>query len=144
MWILLALAASILWGLTYVINEQVYKKISVTTSLVLTNLGLFLVLLAVALTTGIFKKDLGVIAKSPKLMALIAAETLTFVLAELCIGYSITHKNATLAGLVEISYPIFIVLFAYLLYKQNQLTTATIIGGAFIFIGVFVIYYFNK
>lgn len=64
-------------------------------------------------------------------------------IAELFIGFSITAKSATLAGLIEISYPIFIALFSYLLFK-SQVSTSTIIGGIIVFAGIFVIYYFNK
>jgi len=144
MWIIFALGASILWGLTYVLNEQVYKKISVITSLAITSLATFIFLLAWSYWAGLLKHDLAAIAGSKRLTYLIAAEVITLILAELCIGFSIVTKNATLAGLIEISYPIFIAIFAYLLYRENQLSSSTIIGGLLIFAGVFVIYYFNK
>jgi uncharacterized membrane protein len=144
MWIIYALSASLMWGLTYVVNEQVYKKISVVTSLAITTLATGVVMLLIAYSGNFLQKDLNVISNSRKLLYLIIAETILLILAELFIGLSITSKNATLAGLIEISYPIFIVLFAYLLFKENQLNASTAVGGAFIFVGVFVIYYFNK
>lgn len=144
MWIIFALGASIMWGLTYVVNEQVYKKISVITSLAITTLATGIVMLLIAYGANFLKRDLQVIADSRKLLFLIIAETIILILAEVLIGFSITSKNATLAGLIEISYPIFIVLFAYLLFRQNQLSASTAVGGAFIFVGVFIIYYFNR
>ncbi len=144
MWIIFALTASVFWGLTYVINEQVYKKISVITSLGITTLATGLIMLLVAYATGLLRRDLNTIADSRSLLFLVIAETAVLLIAELFIGLSITSKNATLAGLIEISYPIFIALFAYLLYRENQLNLPTAIGGAFIFIGVFIIYYFNR
>jgi drug/metabolite transporter (DMT)-like permease len=68
---------------------------------------------------------------------------LSLLIAELCIGFSIISKNATLAGLIEISYPIFIALFSYLLFK-NKITIPTVIGGIIVFFGIFIIYYFNR
>jgi drug/metabolite transporter (DMT)-like permease len=65
------------------------------------------------------------------------------VLAELFIGFSIQGKNATLSGLIEISYPFFIAIFSYLLFRKNYLTLSTVFGGLFIAIGVFLIYRFN-
>ena len=59
------------------------------------------------------------------------AGILALLIAEVFIGFSIVAKNATLAGLVEISYPIFIALFSYLLFKQ-QITLATAIGATII------------
>lgn len=144
MWIIYALAASVFWGLTYVINEQVYKKISVVTSLAITATATGLIMLLVAHATVLLKRDFAIIVGSRNLLFLIIAETVVLLIAELFIGLSITSKSATLAGLIEISYPIFIALFAYLLYRENQLNFPTAIGGAFIFIGVFVIYYFNR
>ncbi len=144
MWIIFALSASILWGLTYVINEQLYKKISVITSLGITTFITAIVMLLIAYASGILKRDFIIIGGSNKLLFLVIAETVTLILAEVAIGLSITGKNATLAGLIEISYPIFIVLFGYLLFKQNQLNISTLMGGLLVFLGVFIIYYFNK
>jgi drug/metabolite transporter (DMT)-like permease len=144
MWIIFALGASLMRGLTYVIGEQVYRKISVVTSLAITTLVTGVVMLLIAYGGNFLKKDLNTITSSNRLLYLIIAEVVIFIIAELLIAFSITAKSATLAGLIEISYPIFIALFAYLLFKENQLSASTAVGGAFIFIGVFVIYYFNR
>lgn len=62
--------------------------------------------------------------------------TVIFVIAELCIGLSIHSKNATSAALIEISYPLFTVAFAALLFRQNHLSLGVIVGGLLIFSGV--------
>ncbi len=144
MWIFFALSASFFWGLTYVLSEQVYKKISVLTSLTISNLVTCLVFLLLAAVGGFLKKDLNTLYASKSLLSLMAAETTVAMLAALCIGFSISAKNATLSGLIEISYPIFIALFSYLLYKKNEVTPSVLVGGALIFIGVLIIYRFNK
>ncbi len=143
MWIVYAFAASILWGLTYVINEQIYKKISVITSLGITSLLTAVVMFAVAYMSGFLNQDITEIAGSKSLLRLLAAETIVLIIAELFIGFSIAAKNATLAGLIEISYPIFITIFAYVIFKERQIAGATVAGGMLIFFGVFIIYYFN-
>lgn len=144
MWIIFALGASILWGLSYILFEQVYKKISIMTALWIVCLIMFSVMLLGSFFAGNLKPDLATIQSSKKLQWLLIGGIATAILADVFIALSITNKNATLAGLVEISYPIFIALFAYLLFKQNQLNTAALIGGLLIFAGVFIIYYFNK
>ncbi len=144
MWVVFALAASILWGLTYAINEQVYKKVSILTSLGITSLLSSIIILLISYFGRHLKQDIVTIANSQRLVVLVAAETIVLMLAELFIGLSITHKNATLAGLIEISYPIFIVLFAFIIFNESQFTVSTAAGGVLIFLGVVVIYHFSK
>lgn len=144
MWIIFALGASMVWGITYVLGEQIYKKISVITSLSIATLLSSIVMLIVAYAAGLLRKDISTIFQSKGLLLLVISEAACLMIAELLIGFSITGKNATLAGLVEISYPIFIALFAYILFRENQINLATMIGGLIIFAGVFIIYYFNS
>jgi drug/metabolite transporter (DMT)-like permease len=144
MWVIFAFVSSILWGLAYVINEQIYRKISVVTSIGITTLFTAVVMLLIACKGRFLMEDLGAIRRSNQLLGLVVAETIVLMLAEVFIGLSITNKNATLAGLIEISYPVFIILFAYLLFKENQLSISAAAGGSLIFLGIFIIYYFNK
>ena len=129
MWIIFALSASVLWGLSYVLFEQIYKKISITSSFAIVCFFMFFVMFFASYFQGSIKPDLMALSSSKKLIWLVAAGALTAVMADICIALSIVTKNAALAGLIEISYPIFIVLFAYLLFKENQLTLSTFIGG---------------
>ena len=143
MWILFALGASLFWGIGYVLNEQIYKKISVSTYLALASFAVFIVTLLISYFSSNLQNDLATISSSKKLLFYIISGIVFLICAELCIGFSIVTKNATLSGLVEISYPIFIGLFSYLLFKQ-EISNSTIIGGIVIFLGIFIIYYFNK
>ncbi len=144
MWILLALGASIFWGLTYVLNEEVYKSISVTTLLALASFVIFIVTLLISFFTDNLRPDIVSILSSKRLLLFVVLGITTLLVAELFIGYSIVAKNATLAGLIEISYPIFIALASYFIFKNNQLTWSAGVGGALIFVGITIIYYFNK
>jgi drug/metabolite transporter (DMT)-like permease len=144
MWILFAIGASIFWGLAYVINEKIYNYIPVLPYLAITFLSAGVVMAAISLFNGELVKDIGAIMASPKLLTLIISGIVLLILAEICIGYSIMGKNATIAGLIEISYPLFIAIFSYLLFKENNLTLGTTIGGALIFAGIAVIYAFNR
>lgn len=129
MWIIFALAASFFWGLTYILDEKIYEKVSVITSLAITSFFAFVVLFVISYFTGNFRTDIQQIMSSKSLFILVAAGTVTLIIAEVFIGFSISSKNATLAGLIEISYPIFIALMAYILYRENQLNISTAIGG---------------
>jgi uncharacterized membrane protein len=143
MWIIYALSASIFWGMTYVLNEEIYKKISFTTSLAVASFVIFIIMTIVSYLNNTLKTDLVSIVSSKKTFFFVLAGILALLIAEVFIGLSITHKSAVLAGLVEISYPIFIALFSYLLFK-NQISVPTIVGAVFIFGGIFITYYFNK
>ena len=52
---------------------------------------------------------------------------------------SIGGKNATLASLIEISYPAFVALFAFLLYREVHFNASVLLGAALVFAGVALI-----
>lgn len=143
MWIIFALGASLFWGISYVLGGEIYKKISLFTSLGIVSFVLCIITFLISYFNNSLETDFTTIASSKSLLWYVILGALAFVIAELFIGFSIISKNATLAGLIEISYPIFIALFSYLLFK-NKITIPTIIGGIIVFLGIFVIYYFNR
>jgi drug/metabolite transporter (DMT)-like permease len=55
----------------------------------------------------------------------------------------ITGKNATLASLIEMTYPLFVVLFTYLFYRQMYITPSVFVGGMLILVGAGLIIYNN-
>jgi drug/metabolite transporter (DMT)-like permease len=57
---------------------------------------------------------------------------------------SIDSKNATLTSLIEISYPIFVVLFAYLFFKQVHINLSVMLGGLLILTGTAIIIVNNQ
>lgn len=142
MWIIFALGASLFWGIGYVLNGEIYKKISLFTYLGIASFVVCIVTLSIAYFNNSLKSDLMAITSSKRLLWYVIGGILALLVAELCIGSSIVAKNATLAGLIEISYPIFIAIFSYILFK-SEITAPTIVGGIIIFLGIFIISYFN-
>ncbi|MFA6018065.1 MAG: DMT family transporter [Patescibacteria group bacterium] len=144
MWILTSLGAAILWGLTYVLNEKMFERISVATTLTI-GCGVSAIILGIySLVRGTLKTDLVKIADSKSLLILVIVSSLSFALADWLIASSVSSKNATLATIIEISYPIFVALFAYVLYREVQITALGFIGGAIIFIGVLIVFISTK
>jgi drug/metabolite transporter (DMT)-like permease len=143
MWIILSLAASILWGLTYVVDEQIYKQISVFSSLSIASFFTFLVTLVLSFILGDVRADVGILESSKKTLLLVGFGTITFITAELLIGLSIHSRNAALAGLIEVSYPIFIVLFTAIFVGDMEINLMTLLGGLLILFGVFLVSYSN-
>lgn len=144
MWIIYAVLAAVVWGFDYVFAEQVTKKISIFSFLAIQLFFTFLLAAIAAILPGHLKKDLPAVISSRQLLLYFAFGILAFTAGNFLILASIHAKSATLAGMIEISYPLFIALFSYLMFKENQLNLPTVFGGALIFLGVFVIYFFNK
>lgn len=92
---------------------------------------------------GDLRGDVGVLVSSKKTLLLVGVGTFTFIAAEFLIGLSIQSKNAALAGLIEVSYPIFIVFFTTVFIGEAEINQMTFLGGLLILIGVFLVSYFN-
>lgn len=135
--ILYALIASILWGFDYAIAGKMFEKISIYTTL----FAQFIVGAIIMLILGYadMKKDVPVLAHNNKFTWLFILCCIVFNVAMIFIAQSIKVSNATLAGLIEISYPVFIILCSYLLFRDNHITPSIIIGGVLIFSGVVII-----
>lgn len=139
MWLGWAIGAAVLWGLTYVLMERLFHAISVVTLLLITSFLAVGVFLPFAWLHGDLARDLRTIWLTPAVLRTLLVYCAVWIAAEICISLSIAAKNASLAGLIEISYPIFIIFFSIVLFQENPLNTAVVIGGALIFAGVAII-----
>lgn len=143
MWLIYAIVASMIWGLDYALGERIFRsKISPYSLLALQMLFGAVLFFVVSYCTRL-KTDLAIIAADRTTFWYVLLAMITFNAGNLFIFLSIQAKNATLAGLIELCYPIFTVLFSLLLFKVNHLTPTVIIGGLLIFMGVFIIGHFN-
>ena len=144
MWLVFAGLASMFWGMSYAISEQIYRHVSIYTVMAIDCFILAVGFFLGGILTGVIGTDLHVISTSPKVLWLLVAGVIVFGIAELCIALSITTKSATLAGLIEISYPLFIALFAYLFFKESNVNWGIAAGGLLIFCGVATVYWFSR
>ena len=124
-----------LWGLTYALNEKMLERVSVSTTLAIGAAALLLCMTALSMQQGVLLNDLHAIITSKSLFRITIISTLTYVAADWMIASAIQSQNATLASIIEISYPLFIVLFTFLLYKKIDVTPMIAAGGALIIIG---------
>jgi drug/metabolite transporter (DMT)-like permease len=140
MWIVYAVGASMFWGLSYVFSAETYKHISVFTAVAISSFVTGTVALVAAFWMGTLGVDIKTLtAYSPASMYFLGA-IVAGLLGEFLIAFAIAGKNATLAGMIEVSYPIFIALFSYIFFKE-VISFQTYMGGLLIFLGIFVIYY---
>lgn len=135
MWFIYAILAAILWGLHYSLCEKIGYRISLLTLLALEMiLGAILMGGYAYFTT--LKTDVATLWTSPSLMRLTGFELIIVVLANVAIVLSIQSKNATTSGLIELSYPLFTILFTWVLFNVHHLNLATVIGSILIALGV--------
>jgi len=139
MWLIIAVMASIVWGLNYALDEKIFKsQISPPTLLALQAwLGAILFTILSYFSTG--KSDIVVLSANRTTFWLTVASIFAANIGIYLIAASIQAKNATFASLIEQTYPLFTVLFTYLLFHEHYLTKNVIIGGAFILAGAIVI-----
>lgn len=137
-WIIYAVLAAILWGLNYSLAEKVLQSISPITLLALEMLTGSIIFLVLAYFMQL-KTDLTVLLTQPKLLCWTIAEIFVVLIASYFIVVSIQSKNATVAGIIELIYPIFTILFTWILFQENHVNFPTIFGGIFILLGVIII-----
>jgi drug/metabolite transporter (DMT)-like permease len=134
----LALSASLLWGLTYCLDERVLSSLSVYKLYFLHCICGALIAGTVLVVQGNSAASLFSIDTTTSSLPLVGLTLLTATAAALSILGSIQLLGADKAAVLEISYPLFVALFSVLLFK-GQLQTPVVIGGIFIFIGSAII-----
>lgn len=140
-WYVTALGAAITWGIHYPLLDFAMKRISIYGVLLLS-------VLPVLFLMPLFLRELASDVESFRLLSpeerwTILAIALTSTAGAFLLFASISSKNATLTSLIEISYPLFVILFAYLLFKQFHASLSVAIGGLLILTGAVIIIYNN-
>ncbi len=145
MWIVYALTASLLWGVSYAASGRVMER-GMTPLTFFFCYALFGVV-AAALGLAATGKLGGVPGEVRSLGPdgfWFAVAVVTFAGGALLIFLAIGEKNATLASLIEISYPFFVAVFAWLFFRETQFNWPTIWGGVMILGGVAVVFLGNR
>jgi drug/metabolite transporter (DMT)-like permease len=137
-WFWMALGAAILWGLGYTINQSTLKTFSAIELLFFES-----VLASIALGIYlIFSGKFGVfVAKlhNPRSLFIILTSTIIYVVASILIFKSISSSNASIAAIIESCYPVFTVIFAFIIFGQLQLNLISSIGFIFIISGIVMV-----
>jgi drug/metabolite transporter (DMT)-like permease len=135
---MLAVLASVLWGLTYCLDERVLSSLSVFKLYFLHCLCGMLVAGVILLAQGASPAGLFAIDTTRSSLPLVGLTLITATAAALSILGSIQLLGANKSAVLEISYPLFVALFSVLLFK-GQLQLPVVVGGVFIFIGSAII-----
>lgn len=142
LWLIYALSASVLWGVGYALSERILKDTAITPAFLMTITEVITLPLYIGLTLYLtqMKPGIDALLSSKLILAMVVIHALTIVGGNFLILNAIVEKNATLATLIEISYPLFVAIFAFILFKDTQLTWWTGFGGLLIFAGIAVIF----
>lgn len=135
-WFFYAVAAAVLWGLNYTLTERLLKSLSTATVLLAAALGGLGVSVTMGLVGGGFRRDLALLSSGGREAWWLVASVTVYLTANLCILASVRGSNATLAAVVETTYPLFTVVFAWLLFREMQATPGTLLGAVLIIAGV--------
>lgn len=136
-WYLTAVGSALVWGIHYPLIDNALKKLSVMSVLLLTAIPVLLVAPWFRSSLLSDYRSLSQLSWDAKIPIL--ALSLTSLSASFLLFVSIESKNATLASLIEISYPMFVAMFAYLLFREVHLNPSVLAGSLLVFLGVGII-----
>jgi drug/metabolite transporter (DMT)-like permease len=134
----LAVLASVLWGLTYCLDERVLSSLSVSKLYFLHCACGMLVAGTILLAQGHSPASLFTIDTARSSVPLVALTLATATAAALSILGSIQLLGANKSAVLEISYPLFVAIFSTAFFG-GHLQPSVILGGAFIFVGSAII-----
>ena len=134
----LAVAASVLWGLTYCLDERVLEGMSVFKLYFLHCLAGAFVAGVILLAQGHPIGSLMRIEPGTVSLPLVAITLATATAAALAILGSIQLLGASKSAVLEISYPLFVAVFSYCFFG-GHVQSPVLIGGGFIFVGAAII-----
>ncbi|MBU6181399.1 MAG: EamA family transporter [Verrucomicrobia bacterium] len=145
MWLVYALLASLLWGVSYAAAGRVLGR-------GLSPLGYYACYLAFGtLCVGGFFLLSGRIARFAGELRGLGQDWIWFAVsvaaapaAGLLIFTAISEKNAPVAALIEISYPLGAAFFTWLFFRESHLNLQTAIGAALIYSGIIVVALGNR
>lgn len=139
LWFWAALLAASLWGLSYAMAENVLKGGISSTSLMAFYTWIAApIFTVIAWRNGSLRQGISLARENPSFIFSIVALVVCYFIGNLLIYWAIKQKDATTVSLIEISYPLFVALFSYVIFNNMQLTWQSALGGMLILSGVAV------
>ena len=141
-WYIAALGAAVTWGVYYPLVDMALKRISLYSIILLSMIPVLLVLPFFLKTVSDDLETVKMLPASEQWV--IVSLGVIGLFGEVMVYLAITGKNATLTSLIEMTYPVFVVLFAYIFYRQMHVTASVFVGGLMILVGSGLIIYNNR
>jgi drug/metabolite transporter (DMT)-like permease len=140
LWLLYALGAALIWGINYAVSGRLLERGMSPQTLFFVDLVFGTLALGAMITfSGRWSATISELQNARPDFVWLVIAVAAAAAAGLLIFMSIEAKNATVASLIEVTYPLFTALFAWALFRQSTLNAATIIGALFIFAGVLIV-----
>lgn len=136
-WLYYALISSMLWGMSYAVGERLLRVISIPTLMLFSAIGNILFATFYVIYKNNIKTDIATLDQKYTFMLFFC--TAANIIATLLVNIATQQKNATMAGLIEISYPFFAAITAFVLFGDKQLNINSFIGALFIVFGTLII-----
>lgn len=140
-WWMWALGSTIFWGLFYLFVGRLAPFLTPVSMYWLPNIVLVAMLPFTYKTIAADYTKLYYGSMDIKIIAGVTAGL--SIVASIMFYKALGMHNATHASLIQISYPLFTGLFAYLLFQDNYFTPSTVLGGLLIMVGSGLIVYNN-
>ena len=142
-WWVYSIIASAIWGLHFnlvvkvstILPKDIYTPLTI---FLITSVSMLLLLPIVHQKIVVNLVTLWHAGNSIRLSVVILVFTAILAANLLYIAMRLS-PNATIAALLDITYPVFIAIVAWLLYKENHLDWSVVVGGVLIFSGAMLI-----
>lgn len=137
-WYIYAFSAAIIWGVHYLLLNRALSVISPVTAY-------WLPTIIMVLGIPLFYKQLqadyqAVMQAEPEIKLAVSTIMFTSFAASICLYKAIQmHYNPVHVSLIEVTYPIFIAIFALIFFSQNHLNLPTMFGGLLILTGTSIV-----
>jgi len=135
MWIFFAVFTAFLWGVCYTSAEQVVKVINRNTYITIS--AMVNLLIYGVLARPYFFPDLQKLQDTPKEIWWVVATIASASIASYASMAAIEQSNASFAASLEITYPFWCMLFAWILFGKTM-TVTSMLGVVVIFAGVII------
>jgi drug/metabolite transporter (DMT)-like permease len=129
-----ALLSAACWGIQYVLMESLFRRVDFAAAFSFLSLANG-ILVAAVLWLLYPKQNWWRLGESWSVIGLVLLYLIFGTGAYLFNALAINQKNATLASLLEISYPLFIILFTALFFREIHLDLVGMIGAILILLG---------
>jgi drug/metabolite transporter (DMT)-like permease len=129
-----ALLSAACWGIQYVLMETLFRRVDFAAAFSFLSLANG-ILVAAVLWIFYPRQNWWKLGESWPVIELVILYLVFGTGAYLFNALAINEKNATLASLLEISYPLFIILFTAIFFRQVHLDPVGIAGAVLILFG---------
>lgn len=131
-----AIGAAVVWGLVYTIDQKILSEVSPIALLFINSVTTAVIMLPfLFFSNGSIR---AILTTGKTSLLLIFGAIALAALANFFIFSGIKSLSASTASIIEVSYPFFVVLFSFIIFRAVP-NIYFFLGGALIFVGTFVI-----